>query len=194
MAEPLGVWAMELMHVLTGFADIRCQPAFVDCVGGQGEMDSFDEMAKNGGMHPSAYTKLAIDWIDAPAVARHVGRQAAYDLHAVGLVQPPPAGRGTAVRIGSEVPYLMVEARQMVQFESASQLEPGIPSQGVIVYRVQTTNPLGFAEHRMGTGHHRSRLPAYQDRTRCGRILHLEHQCLGHSGGRDSGRILGCHR
>jgi hypothetical protein len=31
MAEKLGTWAMELMHVLTGFDDIRCQPGFVDC-------------------------------------------------------------------------------------------------------------------------------------------------------------------
>jgi hypothetical protein len=46
------------------------------------------------------------------------------------------------VRIGSQVPYLMVEARQRVdQFDSR------IPSEGVIVYRVQTSNPLGWWEN-----------------------------------------------
>jgi hypothetical protein len=42
----------------------------------------------------------------------------------------------------------MVEARLMVdQFESRSQLEPGIPSSGVIVYRVQTSDPHGSAQN-----------------------------------------------
>jgi hypothetical protein len=147
MREHLGTWAMELMHVLTGFTDIRCQPAFADCPNDLGDIGNFDEMAFNGGMHPSAYTKAAIQWLDPSAIASHAGRVAAYDLHSVGLVQPPPNGRHTAVRIGSRVPYLMVEARIRVdQFESASQLEPGIPSQGVIVYRIQTSDPLGVAQ------------------------------------------------
>src|SRR5262245_5658246 len=56
MAEKLGTWAMELMHVLTGFDDIRCQPQFVECPGvGMPpnfdiDMFNFDEMAFNGGM------------------------------------------------------------------------------------------------------------------------------------------------
>jgi negative regulator of replication initiation len=144
MREPLGVWAMELMHVLTGFADIRCFGNFADCPDGAGDIGNFDEMAQAGGVHPSAFTKAAIQWLDASAIARHKGRAAGYDLHSVGLVQPPPTGRSTAVRIGSSVPHLMVEARTMVdQFESPSRLESGIPSQGVIVYRVQTTDPHG---------------------------------------------------
>ena len=148
MKEKLGTWAMELMHVLTGFDDIRCQPQFVDCPNGEGEIGSFDEMATNGGMHPSAYTKVAIGWLDASAIAQYTGRAASYELHAVGLVQPPPSGRAAAVRIGSQVPYLMVEARLMVdQFESPSQLEGGIPVQGVIVYRVQTSDPLGSSQN-----------------------------------------------
>jgi hypothetical protein len=148
MAERLGTWAMELMHVLTGFTDIRCRPQFVDCPGGQGDIGNFDEMAWNGGVHPSAYTKAAIGWLDPSAIANHTGRSADYTLHAVGLVQPPPSGRSTAVRIGSDVPYLMVEARLMVdQFESPSPLERGIPSQGVIVYRVQTSDPHGASQN-----------------------------------------------
>lgn len=148
MVEKLGTWAMELMHVLTGFDDIRCRPGFIECPNNDIDMGNFDEMAFNGGMHPSAYTKAAIEWLDASAVARHTGRAANYAMHAVGLIQPPPSGRSTAVRIGSEVPYLMVEARLMVdQFESPSQLEPGIPSAGVIVYRVQTSDPLGSPQN-----------------------------------------------
>ena len=145
MAEKLGTWAMELMHVLTGFADLYTLKGYVDYP--LGDMGAFDEMACNCGTHPSAYTKAAINWLDASSVAEHTGRTIGYEMHAVGLVQPPPFGRATAVRIGSEVPYLMVEARLMVdQFESPSQLEGGIPSQGVIVYRVQTPDPLGAGD------------------------------------------------
>ena len=111
-------------------------------------MGAFDEMACNCGTHPSAYTKAAVGWLDPSAIALHDVTARNYDLHAVGLVQPPPFGRWAAVRIGTQVPYLMVEARLMVdQFESKSQFEPGIPSQGVIVYRIQTTDPHGTAQN-----------------------------------------------
>ncbi|HEY5808801.1 MAG TPA: hypothetical protein VIT67_12575, partial [Povalibacter sp.] len=150
MVEKLGTWAMELMHVLTGFTDIRCQPAFVDCPNGLGDIGNFDEMAFAGGVHPSTYTKAAIEWLDASAIASHTGRVAGYALHAVGLAQPPPFGRATAVRVGSQVPYLMVEARLMNdQFESPSALESGIPSQGVIIYRVQTSDPHGGSQNSL---------------------------------------------
>jgi hypothetical protein len=133
MLEGVGVWAMEFMHSLTGFGDLYPFG---------GNMGPFDEMACSCGTHPSAYTKAAIGWLDASAIARHSGRAAGYDLHAVGLVQPPPSGRSAAVRIGSQVPYLMVEARQKVD-----QFDGTIPSEGVIVYRVQTTDPLGHAQN-----------------------------------------------
>jgi hypothetical protein len=133
MVEGVGVWAMEFMHVLTGFGDLY---PF------NGNMSRFDEMACSCGSHPSAYTKAAIGWLDWHAVAQHTVYTANYDLHSVGLVQPPPTGRVAAVRIGSLSPYLMVEARQRVdQFDST------ISSEGVIVYRVQTTNPLGWPQN-----------------------------------------------
>ena len=139
MSEQVGVWAMELMHVLTDFNDLY---PF------SGNMGAFDEMACNCGTHPSAYTKAAVGWLDPSAIALHDVTARNYDLHAVGLVQPPPFGRWAAVRIGTQVPYLMVEARLMVdQFESKSQFEPGIPSQGVIIYRIQTTDPHGSAQN-----------------------------------------------
>ena len=139
MSEHLGVWAMECMHVLTNFNDLY---PF------NGNMGGFDEMACNCGTHPSAYTKAAVGWLDPSAIALHDVTARNYDLHAVGLVQPPAFGRWAAVRIGTQVPYLMIEARMMVdQFESKSQFEPGIPSQGVIVYRIQTTDPNGTAQN-----------------------------------------------
>ena len=46
------------------------------------------------------------------------------------------------MRIGTSVPYLMVEARQRVD-----QFDAGIPSEGAIVYRVQTADPLGHAQN-----------------------------------------------
>jgi len=139
MAEALGVWAMEFMHALTDFDDLY---PF------DGNMGGFDEMACSCGTHPSAYTKAAIGWLDPSAIAVHDVTSRSYDLHAIDLVQPPPTGRCAAVRIGSQVPYLMIEARLMGdQFESKSQFEPGIPSQGVIVYRVQTSSPHGSAQN-----------------------------------------------
>lgn len=134
MVEGVGVWAMEFMHSLTGFADLYPFG---------GNMGAFDEMACSCGVHPSAYTKAAIGWLDPSAIARHTGRTAGYDLHSVGLIQPPPTGRATAVRVGSQVPYLMVEARQKVD-----QFDARIPCEGVIVYRVQTSNPLGWAQNQ----------------------------------------------
>src|SRR5262249_28343996 len=109
MVEGVGVWAMEFMHSLTGFADLY---PF------NGNMGAFDEMACACGTHPSAYTKVAIGWLDASAIAQHTVHAASYNLHSVGLNQPPPSGRFAAVRIGLHVPYLMVEARQQVdQFD-----------------------------------------------------------------------------
>jgi hypothetical protein len=133
MLEDVGVWAMEFMHVLTGFDDLY---PF------NGNIGAFDEMACSCATHPSAYTKAAIGWLDASSIAQHVGRAASYQLHSVGLVQPPPSGRVAAVRIGSLAPYLMVEARQRVD-----QFDHNIPSEGVIVYRVQTSDPLGHAQN-----------------------------------------------
>ena len=134
MVEGVGVWAMEFMHSLTGFADLY---PF------NGNMGTFDEMACSCGTHPSAYTKSAIGWMDSSAITTHTGAVAGYDLYAVGLTQPPPSNRWVAVRIGAQVPYLMVEARQKVD-----QFDVGIHSEGVIVYRVQTSDPLGWPQNQ----------------------------------------------
>lgn len=133
MAEGVGVWAHEFMHSLTGFGDLYPFG---------GDLGRFDEMAGSAGTHPTAYTKAAINWLDVSAIAHHKQKSANYDLHAVGLVQPPPSGRRAAVRIGAGLPYLVVEARTRVD-----QFDKDIPSQGVIVYRVQTADPLGHPQN-----------------------------------------------
>jgi hypothetical protein len=133
MDEGLGVWAMELMHCLTAFRDLYPFG---------GNMGPFDEMACACGTHPSAYTKAAIGWLDASGVVLQKVPAKDHTLHTVGLVQPPPSGRVAAVRIGSQVPFLMVEARQKVD-----QFDAKIHSEGVIVYQVQTSDPLGHAQN-----------------------------------------------
>ena len=157
MREPLGTWAMELIHVLGDIFDTRPIPGFVDSPHGEGDVTPFDEMAGNLGMHPIAHTKAALGWLDQSAIAQHVGDTINYDLHAIGLAQPPPSSRWAAVQIGSGIPYLMVEARLMVdQFESPSFLpsgsidpmQPGIRNEGVIVYRIQTSDPRGFSQNQ----------------------------------------------
>ncbi len=136
MLEGVGVWAMELMHGLTGFTDIY---PFGDDVDQQDPvMGLYDEMSASAGTHPSAYTKAGIQWLDRATIAEHGGRVGIYPLHAISLTQPPPAGRVAAVKIGGSVPYLMVEARL-----KADQFDAGIPKEGVIVYAVQTPDPLG---------------------------------------------------
>src|SRR4029453_7518465 len=117
MLEGVGVWAMEFMHSLTGFADLYPFG---------GNMGAFDEMACSCGTHPSAYTKAAIGWLDPAAVPQHPGGTGGDNLHAGGVLHPPPSGRAAAVRVGSQVPYLMVEARRRVD-----QFDRGVPSEGV---------------------------------------------------------------
>jgi hypothetical protein len=133
MVEQVGVWAMEFMHGLTGFGDLY---PF------NGNMGAFDEMACSCAVHPSAYTKRAIQWIDGNTVAHHPKGTGEYELYSVSRRQPPPYRHYAAVQIGERVPYLMVEARQRVD-----QFDSGIPSEGVLVYKVQTSDPLGHPQN-----------------------------------------------
>ena len=144
MAESNGVWLMELIHGLTGFKDLY--PFSNDVDPPERNIDSFDEMSAASQTHPTAFTKNELGWLDASAIALHGGSPGDYELQYISLAQPPAAGRVAAVRIGSSVPYTLVEARKRTdQFEaglpSAGQFEKGIASEGVIAYRVQTRNP-----------------------------------------------------
>ncbi len=134
MREGVGVWAMELMHVLT---------AFLDLYPFGGNMGTFDNMAGAQGTHPSSFTKAAVGWLDRSAIRRHSSQsgEVRYDLHLVGLPQPPPTGRVAAVQVGASAPFLMMEARRRVDA-----FDGRIAAEGVIVYRVQTSDPLGGAQ------------------------------------------------
>ncbi|HEV7475177.1 MAG TPA: hypothetical protein VGN90_14080 [Pyrinomonadaceae bacterium] len=151
MLENTGVWAMEIMHGLTGFADLYHFNNDVDPI--ERSIDTFDEMSAATLTHPTAYTKAAVGWLDPARIKHHTGRTVAYELNLIGLPQPTTNGRCSAVRIATDVPYMMVEARKKNdQFEAGlpATVNPavrGIASEGVIVYRVQTTNPNGWRQN-----------------------------------------------
>ncbi len=130
LQEGLGVWGMEILHIATEFGDLyNTNP----------HLDRFDNMACACGTHPSAHTKLAMQWLDSSTVATHGGGTSSFNLHAIALLQPPPPGRVAAVRIPSQVTsnHFMVEARLNVDpYEMPSFASSGIPSAGVIVYEV----------------------------------------------------------
>ena len=164
MQEEIGTWAMELIHVLGNIFDTRSLPSYIDSRNAEGDISGFDEMGSNLGMHPIAWTKERVAWLDESAIAQHRSGSGNYDLHAIGLPQPAPTGRWSAVRVGSVVPYLMIEARLKVdQFESprllsrglpgqpvnGDRMHPGIASEGVIVYRVQTTDTRGNSQNQL---------------------------------------------
>jgi PASTA domain len=137
MSDNLGNWVGEILHQ-TNLCDL---PDFFDFAGQypSGEnMGPFDQEAGYLATHLSAWTKRAVGWLDPSTVVLHLGRVAEYTLHSISLIQPPPTGRIAAVQVGDQVPYLMVEARLQ-----ADQFDISIPNEGVIIYRVQTTDPLG---------------------------------------------------
>jgi hypothetical protein len=141
MSDDLGAWVGEILHQ-TNLCDL---PDLFDFAGQypSGEnMGPFDQEAGYLATHLSAWTKRAVGWLDPSTVLLHLGHVAEYTLHSISLIQPPPTGRIAAVQIGAQVPYLMVEARLQ-----ADQFDINIPNEGVIVYRVQTTDPLGNAQN-----------------------------------------------
>jgi hypothetical protein len=142
MLEGVGVWAMELMHGLTGFADLY--PFGNDADPQNPVIGLYDQMSASSATHPTAYTKLGIEWLDPASIARQTSRVAPYALHAISLPQPPATGRVAAVRVGEDVPYVMVEARL-----KADAFDAGIPKEGVIVYAIQTPDALGHRVDRL---------------------------------------------
>ena len=136
MAEGVGVWAMELTHAIAGYADLYTNDRAND-------LNNFDNMDCSCGTHPTAYTKVQLGWLDPAAIIVDATTSASFELHTLGLVQPPPAGRCTAVRIQTTGNPLFVEARQRVdQYDggnswNANNGKPvGISSEGVIVYEL----------------------------------------------------------
>ncbi len=141
MVSGVGLWAMELTHVLGSLWDLYTNDK-------PNDLDRFDNMDNSSGTHSTAYTKMLLGWLDASAIAIDTLVDAQYDLHAVGLVQPPPSGRSTAVKIETNTNPLFVEARLRVdQYDGRNMwnrgnptVDPtdtgGIKSEGVIVYEL----------------------------------------------------------
>jgi hypothetical protein len=142
MSDDLGNWAGELIHQ-TNLCNLPDLFDFAGDYPSDENMGPFDQEAGYQATHFSAWTKRAVGWLNPSTVVRHPGGVAQYTLHSVSLIQPPPTGRSAAVQIGAKVPYLMVEARLQ-----ADQFDINIPNEGVIVYRVQTTDPLGNAQNK----------------------------------------------
>jgi len=124
-SEHVGVWAMELLHAMTGYKDLYVFP---------NHLDVFDNMASSRGVHCSTFTKRVLGWVDDPWIVRHTGRLRTYDLHALALNHPAPPGRTTAVQFGAAPKHFIVEARL-----GTDQFDGRIPAerQGVIVYQVE---------------------------------------------------------
>ena len=142
MSDNLGNWVGELVHQ-TGLCNL---PDLFDFNTEYPDepLYGFDQEAAYLAVHFSGWTKRAIGWLDPSTIALHNGQASVYSLHAISLIQPPPTGRIAALQIGQQVPYLMVEARLR-----ADQFDVNIPSESVIVYQVQTTDPLGIAQNEM---------------------------------------------
>ena len=137
MVEGVGVWMMELTHVLTDYMDLYTNERAKD-------LNTFDNMDCSCGTHPTAYTKVQLGWLDSSAIVVESAPTSEFDLHSLGLVQPPSPGRVTAVQIKTGGNPLFVEARQRVdQYDGGNQWNwnsqsnvGGIESEGVIVYEL----------------------------------------------------------
>ena len=140
MSDNHGAWVGEIVHQ-TNLCNLPDLFDFTDEFPNE-NMGAYDQEAGYGYTHFSAWTKRAIGWLNPSTVPLHVGHSANYTLHSASLIQPPPAGRVAAVQVGTRVPYLMVEARHQ-----ADQFDINVPDNGVIVYQVQTTDPLGNAQN-----------------------------------------------
>ena len=142
MSDDHGAWVGEIAHQ-TNLCNLPDLFDFTDEYPNE-NMGAYDQEAGYGYTHFSAWTKRAIGWLNPSTVALQVGHLGSYTLHSASLIQPPPEGRVAAVQVGAQVPYLMVEARHQ-----ADQFDINIPNDGVIVYQVQTTDPLGNAQNNM---------------------------------------------
>lgn len=142
MSDNLGNWVGELSH-LTALCDLPDLFDFTDKYPDQ-NMVGFDQEAGYMATHFCGRTKRGLQWLNPATTPVQQSGTADYTLHAVSLTQPPPTGRVAAVQVGQQVPYLMVEARLR-----ADQFDANIPSEGVILYLVQTTDQLLNAQNEI---------------------------------------------
>jgi hypothetical protein len=145
--QSIGVWAMEVLHMICRFGDLYYSNP---------PLGRFDVMSCACGTHPSAYTKTQLGWADTAATAVHdIGTTDEYSLIAVSYPQPPTPGRHLAVRIASQQDssYFVVEARDRSDiYEAASAVSSGIPSEGVVIYQVRDTTDVELRSSGMAAG------------------------------------------
>jgi hypothetical protein len=132
--QPIGVWGMEILHMMTHFTDLYLT---------QPNLGNYDVMAGAGAStHPTAHTKTAMGWLPFGKITEHRGGTTKANLQAIALPQPPPPDRATAVLIRSRLTthHFLVEARLATdQYERKDGPNDGIPKDGVIVYEVADT-------------------------------------------------------
>jgi hypothetical protein len=123
--QPIGVWGQELLHLLCELFEHPNLPGY-DVMDGDGARRS---------VHASATTKSLFGWLPNGIVDHTEGGLNA-NLHAIGLAQPPPPDRVTAVRIPSQRSsnHFYVEARVRTD-----QFDGMVPGEGVLVYQVSDT-------------------------------------------------------
>jgi hypothetical protein len=123
--QAIGVWGQELLHLLCELFEHPSLPGY-DVMDGDGARRS---------VHACASTKSLFGWLPK-GVVDHAGGVLDVRLHAIGLAQPPPPDRVTAVRIpardGSKV--FFVEARLRTD-----PFDGMVPVEGVLVYEVRDT-------------------------------------------------------
>lgn len=105
--QPIGVWAMETLHMVTGMGDLyNTLP----------NLGAYDVMAgASSSSHPSVHTKSVFGWINPATIRLHNAGSLIYRLHAVSLPHPPPPDRAAAVKINSRHTnhHFIIEARKM---------------------------------------------------------------------------------
>jgi hypothetical protein len=125
--EPIGVWMMEIMHIVTDITD------FYNTLGHPAR---FEAMAAAGGSHPTSFTKNLAGWYEDRGLVRQDTNSGNHRLHAVGLgVAPPGRVSGVIVQAPGSNRHLVVEARiKTDRWEAGFSGSTGIPSEGVVVY------------------------------------------------------------
>jgi len=135
LEEPVGVWAMEMLHIITGIGDYY---------NGLHHPENYDEMANAAATHPCSYTKMLAGWLDENDVPLNEGTHR-YLLHPVGVSQPDPGERaGVRVPARDSERALYVEARvredrwdagrTLTHQDGTSSVYGGIGAPGVVIY------------------------------------------------------------
>ena len=123
--QSIGVWGQELLHLLCELFEHPKLPGY----------DVMDGAGARRSVHASATTKRLFGWLPK-GIVNHGEGALNVNLHAIGLAQPPPPDRVTAVRIPSHrsSKHFFVEARVRTD-----PFDGMVPGEGVLVYEVSDT-------------------------------------------------------